>query len=60
MGICTPEHLCIECTLIEDDYEFGENELFTTGVLNRSIVESDQNILVNRISATKTLNSLTM
>ena len=60
MGICTTENLCIECTLIKDDYEFGDKELFTTGVLNRFIVKSDQNILVNRMSATMTLNSLTV
>ena len=24
MGTCTPENLCIECTLVKDDYEYGE------------------------------------
>ena len=49
MGLCSTENIFIECTLVKDDYEYGEKELFTTGVLNRFIVKSDQNILVNRM-----------
>ena len=60
IGLCTTKNICIECTLVKDDYEYGEKELFTTGVLNRFIVKSDQNILVNRMSATMMLNSLTV
>ena len=60
MGLCTTENICIEYTLDKDDYEYGEKELFTTGVLNRFIVKSDQNMLVNRMCATNIVNSLTM
>ena len=60
MGLCTTENLCIEYTIVEDDYEYGEKELFTTGVLNRFIANSHQHILLNRMCTTNMFNSSTM
>ena len=52
VGMCNIENICIECTIVKDDYDYGEKELFKTGVINRFIGKSDKNILVNRMGAT--------
>ena len=52
VGMCTIENICIECTIVKDDYDYGEKELFKTGVINRFIGKSEKNILVNRMGAT--------
>ena len=54
IGVCSTEHICIECTLVKDDYKYGEKELFSTTVVMRFIVKSDKNIFVNRMCATYT------
>ena len=52
IGVCSTENFCVECTLVKDDYKYGEKEFFSSGVLNRFIVKSDKNMLVNRMGAT--------
>ena len=53
--MCTIENICIECTLVKYDFEYDGKELFAIGVLNRFILKSDKNILVNRMGSTDTL-----
>ena len=33
IGFCSTEQVCIECTLVKDDYKYGEKELCSTAVV---------------------------
>ena len=52
IGFCSRENICIECTLVKDDYKYRERDLFSTTVVINVIAKIDKIMLVNRMCGT--------